>query len=109
MKKILVIIFILITGCYPRLEFYSQQLKTDINPFNILVVDMKFINEEEKEIIKDFSVVCITYGASGTTLDYKTQKIYQIIQPKSEVVVKNINMGFINPQTIKVDCRPSRY
>jgi hypothetical protein len=109
MKKLLVLFFILLTGCYPRLELYSQQLKTDINRFNILVVDMKFINKEEKEIIKDFYAVCITYGASGTTLDYKTQTIYQTIQPKSEVVVKNINMGFINPQTVKVECRPSSY
>ena len=109
MKKILVLFFIVIAGCYPRLEFYSQQLRTDINRFNILVVDMNFINKDEKEIIKDFLAVCITYGASGTTLDYKSQRIYQTIQPKSEVVVKNINMGFINPQTVKVECSPSSH
>lgn len=109
MKKIFLIFFILIFSCAPRIEFYSQQLRTDINRFNILVVDMNFINKDEKEIIKDFRAICITYGASGTTLDYKTQTIYQTIQPKSEVVVKNINMGFINPQTVKVECRPSSY
>jgi hypothetical protein len=109
MKKIFLIFFILIFSCAPRIEFYSQQLRTDINRFNILVVDMNFINKDEKEIIKDFNAVCITYGLSGTTLDYKSERIYQTIQPKSEVLVKNINMGFINPQTVKVECRPSRY
>ena len=109
MKKIFLVFFILIISCVPRLNFYAQQLRTDINRFNLLVVDMKFINEEEKEVIKDFSAVCITYGASGTELDFKREKIYQTLQPKSEVLVKNINMGFINPQTVKVDCRPSRY
>jgi hypothetical protein len=40
MKKLLVLFFIILTGCYPRQELYTQQLKTDINRFNILVVDM---------------------------------------------------------------------
>ena len=109
MKKIFLISLILIFSCSPRIEFYSQQLRTDINRFNILVVDMNFINKDEKEVIKDFHAVCTTYGASGTTLDYKSERIYQTIQPKSEVLVKNINMGFVNPQTVKVECRPSRY
>jgi hypothetical protein len=108
-QKILILIFCLsILSCYPKKDFSSQRLKTDVSIFNTLTVDAKFFNQE-LEPIKDFFYTCYTYGASGTILDSKTEKIYQVVPPKSEILVKNINMGFINPQTTKIECRPSLY
>jgi hypothetical protein len=108
-QKVLILIFCLLTvSCYPKKDFRSQRLKTDISTFNTLTVDAKFFNYE-LEPIKDFFYYCYTYGASGTRLDFKREKIYQIVPPKSEIVVKNINMGFINPQTVNVECYPSLY
>ena len=99
---------LLIVSCYPKKDFRSQRLKTDISTFNTLTVDAKFFNYE-LESIKDFFYTCYTYGASGTILDSKTEKIYQVVPPKSEILVKNINMGFINPQTTKIECYPALY
>jgi hypothetical protein len=108
MKKILVLIFcLLILSCGPY-NLPSQRLKTDISRFNILTVDAKFFNNES-ESIKDFFYSCTTRGASGTILDIKTKKIYQVVPPKSEIVVKNINMGNINPQTANVECSSILY
>jgi hypothetical protein len=108
-QKILILIFCLsILSCYPKKDFSSQRLKTDISVFNILTVDARFINKE-KEPIKDFLYTCYTYGASGTATGYKTERIYQIVPPQSEILVKNINMGFVNPQTSKIECYPSTY
>jgi hypothetical protein len=108
-QKILILIFCLsILSCYSNKDFRSQKLNTDISIFNTLTVDAKFFNYELKPI-KDFFYTCRTYGASGTILDYKTEKIYQVVPPKSEIIVKNINMGFINPQTTKIVCSPSLY
>ena len=108
-QKILILVFCLLTvSCYPKKDFRSQRLKTDISTFNTLTVDAKFFNYE-LEPIKDFFYTCYTYGASGTILDSKTEKIYQVVPPKSEILVKNINMGFINPQTTKIECYPALY
>jgi len=103
---IILIICLLTVSCYPNKDFSSQRLKTDIGILNILTVDAKFFNNESVPI-KDFFYTCYTYGASGTALGSKTEKIYQVVPPKSEIVVKNINMGFINPQTTKIECYPS--
>jgi hypothetical protein len=108
MKKIFLFLFILIIGCLPKKQFYSEEVRSNVNIFNILTVDVKFVNKE-KEPIKDFFYTCYTYGASGTATGYKTERIYQIVPPQSEVLVKNINMGFINPQTSKIECHPSTY
>jgi hypothetical protein len=108
MKKIFLFIFIFIFGCFPKKQFYSEEARTNINTFNILTVDARFINKE-KEPIKDFFYTCYTYGPSGTATGSKTEKIYQIVPPQSEILVKNINMGFINPQTSKIECYPSTY
>jgi hypothetical protein len=108
-QKTFILIFCSLTiSCYPSKDFRSQRLKTDVSNINTLTVDAKFFNYE-LETIKNFFYTCNTYGASGTILDVKTEKIYQVVPPKSEILVKNINMGFINPQTSKIECYPSTY
>jgi hypothetical protein len=108
MKKVFLVFFILVVGCFPKKQFYSEEVRTNVNIFNILTVDVKFVNKE-KESIKDFLYICYTYGASGTVTGSKTERIYQIVPPQSEILVKNINMGFINAQTSKIECHPSTY
>ena len=99
------VIFFLIIQCSTSSKsIYSQQLSYKINPFNILTVDMRFINKEINSF-KDIYIGCETFAKSGTTLGYHHQTVYEIVKGKSEILVKNINLGFVNPQVSNVDCR----
>ena len=110
MKKQFLIIsfsFFLLNSC-STWRIPSEQLRATVGPFSILNVDIKLINNGN-EPIKDFFVTCATYGTSGTVLDMKSQKIFQTIEPYNQLVVKNINIGFVNSQTVNVNCSASSY
>ena len=85
MKKIFFLLTILtLVGCAPRLEFYSQQLRTDINRFNILVVDMNFINKDENGTLipepKEFEIVKSIFSLRKSGL--KIRQISDVIKTK---------------------------
>ena len=104
-KKILVIFLFITTACDVNLGYnlLSQQLRTEINMFGLLTVDMRLMNRENKTF-QDFTVYCKTYGVSGTMIQKLETKIYQKLPAYDDIDVTNIKMGFVNSQTTRVDC-----
>lgn len=54
---------------------------------------------------KDVEVVCEFYGNSGTLLNRSTKTVYDIVKKNGRLPVKNLSMGFVNPQAASANCK----
>jgi hypothetical protein len=70
---------------------------------NVMIADFTLKNPTQYRF-KDFEIKCIHSAPSGTQIDSNTQTIYEVVEPRSTKVVKDMNMGFINSQASKSDC-----
>jgi hypothetical protein len=111
MKKLYTLFFLIIfASCETNngKTAYSQIIIKEKTNFNMLLVGMKFINKENLAY-KDIDLVCEVFAPSGTSLGKKTQTIYRVVNANSELIVGDINMGFVNSQieVNKTECRIS--
>lgn len=70
---------------------------------NIMLIDATIKNENAFDV-KDLSISCEGRGASGTLITRTEQVIYQTVKSKSSRTIKNINLGFMDPQTATASC-----
>jgi hypothetical protein len=70
---------------------------------NVMVADFTIKNPTQYRF-KDFTIKCIHSGPSGTEIDSNTRTIYEVVQPKSTKVIKEMNMGFIHSQAARSGC-----
>jgi hypothetical protein len=70
---------------------------------NIMIADFTLKNPTQYRF-KDFEIKCTHSAPSGTVIDSNTRTIYEIVEPRSTKVVKDMNMGFIHSQASKSNC-----
>jgi len=63
----------------------------------VMIADFTIKNATAHDI-KDITITCRHYAASGTKIDSNTRTIYQIIPAGKAVRFRNINMGIIDTQ-----------
>lgn len=71
---------------------------------NVLVIDVTIRNDSLSHL-KDFQMVCENKGNSGTTTDTKRRVLYEIVEARTSRTFRDINMGLIDNQAAKTDCR----
>ena len=109
MRSFFVVFFLLLlagTSASRAGSVSSQAILVEKTKLNILLVSMKFINDTGIPY-KDMELVCEIFGESGTSLGKKEKTIYKIVPEHSELIVGDINMGFVNSQVdvSKTKCR----
>lgn len=70
---------------------------------NVMVADFTVTNPTQFAF-KDFKIKCTHYAPSGTEIDHNTRTIYEIVEPKSEKVIRQMNMGLIHSQAARSAC-----
>jgi hypothetical protein len=71
---------------------------------NIMLADFTIKNPTQYRF-KDFEIKCTHYAPSGTVIDSNTRTIYEIVEPKSTKVFRQMNMGFIHSQAAQSGCQ----
>lgn len=74
---------------------------------NVLVIDITVRNRSRSNLV-DFDITCETFGASGTSLGSTSKVLYERIDGRTEKTFRDVNMGFINPQTKRSECQIER-
>jgi hypothetical protein len=69
----------------------------------VAVADFTFANDNSVPV-KDVTVSCIFYAASGTRLGTGDQIIYQSFPAKKSTKAAGVNLGFINSQSAAASC-----
>jgi len=59
--------------------------------------------------IKDVVVTCVHAANSGTVIDSNRRTVYELIDPKSYFSVRDMNMGFINSQAERSNCKATNF
>lgn len=55
--------------------------------------------------VKDVHVRCSFYGNSGTQVSSSDATIFEVVGAKKSRTFKEVNLGFIHPQSTKASCR----
>jgi hypothetical protein len=66
------------------------------------------IKNPTEETVIDFGIECDFLGKSGTRLSKNSTTIYDTIPPLSEKTFKNIEIGYVNPQSSNISCMAFR-
>jgi hypothetical protein len=56
-------------------------------------------------VIKDFTIACTIFAKSGTQLQTISKKVYDIVEPNSKKIFRNIAVGSIHEQASKANCK----
>ncbi|MCY7374749.1 MAG: hypothetical protein LH472_02100 [Pyrinomonadaceae bacterium] len=81
------------------------QLESNRQPssLNLYIADIKIRNNSDKAI-RDISVICTTFGKSGTELESFDQTVYIEVPAQSSETEKRVNFGYINSQADNIGC-----
>jgi len=71
---------------------------------NFMLADFTIRNPTQYRF-KDFEITCDHSAPSGTVIDSNTRTIYEIVEPVSEKIVKQVDMGLIHNQAQTSDCK----
>lgn len=71
---------------------------------NVLLMDLTIRNYGLSHL-KDFVVHCEHSGPSGTVMDSNTLTLYQMVEAGQTRRFREINMGLMNPQATRTNCR----
>jgi hypothetical protein len=71
---------------------------------NVMLADFTIKNPTQYRF-KDFEIKCTHSAASGTVIDSNTRTVYEIVEPKSTKVIRQMNMGFIHSQAAQSGCQ----
>jgi hypothetical protein len=83
-----------VTGVKARKAGFGAVLLADITLHNLSPFD-----------VKDFVITCISAGPSGTEVSRNTRTLYDVVKAGSVRTFMKFNMGFINRQSVRTDCR----
>ena len=53
---------------------------------------------------KDITLRCEQHGSSGTVIGRVDRVIYATVPHGKSVTVRNLNLGFVDPQTVRMPC-----
>ncbi len=86
-----------------------SQVNLDYTWYKDEDVDIMYANfvvkNDSKHSIKDFEITCQHFANSGTNIDSNTRTIYEVVRPHSVKKFPRFNMGFINSQAVKSNCK----
>lgn len=71
---------------------------------NVLVIDITIRNDNQSHL-KDFNITCDSIGPSGTVISSNSRILYDTVEARKTRTFRNLNMGFINRQSTKLNCR----
>lgn len=70
-----------------------------------VIAKVNFIIENKNDFpIKDVTILCSFYGASGTEIQKKSETIFEIVETNSKLRMKEVSLGFIDKQAATADC-----
>lgn len=81
--------------------FKSSWSKTDIG--SVMTLNGS-ISNKSKHTIYDIKIGCIMAGESGTAIDLTERVLYKKIPPQSTKKFSDLNMGFIDKQSVGANC-----
>lgn len=55
--------------------------------------------------VKDITIYCEFYGASGTKISHKSVVAYRDFAPKKATRLRNIDFGFVHDEVQSVGCK----
>lgn len=74
-------------------------------PYGMIAkMSFKISNVTDESWISDVRIECSFQGKSGTTINNRSETVYETIKPKQSTVVKDLNFGFINQQVSSASC-----
>jgi hypothetical protein len=73
--------------------------------FDSVMIANFTVKNPTKYSVKDISVTCTHYAASGTEIDSNTRTIYEMVKAKDQKRIREFNMGFIHSQTQRTRCQ----
>jgi hypothetical protein len=73
--------------------------------FDSVMIANLTIKNPTKYSVKDISVTCTHYAASGTEIDRNTRTIYEMVKAKGQKRIREFNMGFIHSQAQRTHCQ----
>lgn len=71
---------------------------------SVMIIDRLTIRNDAPFNIKDFVLLCVHQGPSGTDMDRNTRTVYEIVPAGGEKTVREIHMGFIHSQVATSRC-----
>lgn len=74
------------------------------NGIGVMTVSFTFSNQNDFDV-HDLTLDCKTFAQSGTALSEQRQTVYVKVPKKGRARAKDINFGFINPQSKTASCR----
>jgi hypothetical protein len=69
----------------------------------VLVTDLTIRNRSLSDL-KDFQLVCDNIGPSRSVIGQSKAVLYEVVPARSTKTFKEVNMGFMHPQTKSADC-----
>jgi len=73
--------------------------------FDSIMIANFTVKNSTKYSVKDITVTCTHYAASGTEIDSNTRTIYEMVKAKAQKRIREFNMGFIHSQTQRTRCQ----
>lgn len=107
----------------PPSEGWSNESASAIDPKQVLIREVKLkhtwwkggfddimmanftIKNPTLYRFKDFEIKCTHSAPSGTVIDSNTKTIYKVVAPRSTLVLREENMGFIHSQVASSGCQ----
>ncbi len=74
---------------------------------NVMIIDSLVVENKAPIAMKDFDVLCVHSGPSGTEMDRNSRTIYEIVPAGSTSTFREINMGIIHSQAVSSRCEIS--
>ncbi|WP_406858464.1 hypothetical protein ABEG18_12890 [Alsobacter sp. KACC 23698] len=75
---------------------------------NVMIADFMVRNDNDFAV-KDLTIECQHAANSGTIMDRNTRQLYERVSARSYLPVQNFNMGFINTQAVRTDCKVTNF
>lgn len=89
-------------------EIAAKQIGFDFDGhrtgFNTILEIAAKIDNKSKYDIRDFTISCIGFGASGTPIDSKEKKFYEVVKKGQKKRFADLSMGFLNSQVKDINC-----
>lgn len=89
----------------PKDRFEISKMDWKLSGFGTVAIVSLTFNNQNTFSVKDPLIACSFHGKSGTLIDTKRQTLFEAFAPSKKRTVKNISLGFVNPQAARAGCR----
>jgi len=87
----------------PSETFALSDFQWSRSRFGTLFVSFA-VNNSTNQALRDFTIVCVTYGASGTQIGTVSKTLYETLPANSSLEYEGVEVGPMHPQARTVRC-----